>query len=555
MTAKYLEKNLEALARQQPDLAQSLAEASPAQGAGIEPSRTGPPALSINGIRLTSTVDPVDEGRRMAASAPAGPLAGLGFGLGYHLEPLRDRDLVVWESDPGLLRLALESRDLSGLLGRIRLVVDPEDLGDLKGRSPYIHRPSARLRPAEAEGLLRRLEPKTTPQARPSSPRVLIVPPILGGTLNAAYWCAEALSSLGCRVRTLPIEKIAPLYELVRKSPEGEERLDRVRKPMIDFLSELTLLMAEEFQPHLCLVLAQAPLGIKALKEIRKLGVISAFWFAEDYRLMTYFKDVAASYDHFFHIQGEEFEAQLSRLGANYSYLPVAAHPPCHRPLELSAQDRLRYGGRVGFMGAGYPNRVHIFSELVQQGLSLRLWGVDWPLEGPLAACLAEPNRYLPQEEVVKIYNACQIILNLHSVTWEGSGVGQADFVNPRTMEVAACGGFQLVDNVRGLESLLTPGREVALFTSLDDLKDQINHYQRHPDLRARIAAAGRRRVLNEHTYYHRMETVLRRCLGPVQEADRQISAMRPLDPETGLGPEQAAPLMLSRLAPSPSRA
>jgi spore maturation protein CgeB len=517
----HLHRNLLVLAQRQPELAARLENTPPSPQAEVLPSRTGPPALRLGRRWLTSSVDPVAEGRRLAQQAPDGPLVAFGFGLGYHLEPLADRDLVVWEPDAGLLRLALASRDLTRLLSRVRLGTTLEELGELGGRSLYLLRSYARLRPAQAEALARRLEADSPDQARPprpASPRVLVVPPVLGGSLPVAWWCAEALEELGCRVRTLPLEKIAPLYDLIRRSPLGEDRLDRVRAPMISFLGELALMAAEEFAPHLVLVLAQAPLSVPYIRALRRTGAVVAFWFIENYRHMTYFREVAGAYDYFFHIQGEELAAELEALGANHAFLPMAAHPPVHRPLELSAEERLRWGAPVGFMGCGYPNRVRIFSHLVERGLRLRIWGTSWPRQGPLAPLVAEGGRRLSSQEVVKVYNACAVVVNLHSSPEPTDGVASQDFVNPRTLEVPACGGFQLVDRVRGLEELLRPGREVAVFTREEELVEMAHHYLAHPDQRQRIAAAGYRRVLAEHTYYHRMERLLTHTLGPAAE-------------------------------------
>ncbi len=536
---EYLEQNLAALARRQPDLAQALAQTPPHPEAVVEPAKSGDPALRLGGLRLTSAVDPAGEGRRLAAAAPPGPLVALGFGLGYHLQPLADRDILVWEPDPGLLRAALAARDLSDLLPRLRLAVGQDQLGDLDGRASFLLRPSARLHPQAAQFLGRRGQAPAAPSGpRPARPRVLVIPPLLGGTLAQAYWCAEALTDLGCQVRTVPMEKMSPLYKLMFQAQHNPERLDRLRAPMMRFLGELAVLKAEEFGPHLVLALAQAPLDRRALTALKSQGARTAFWFVEDHRQMVYFREVAASYDLFLHIQGPELMAELDRLGANHAFLPCAAHPAVHRPLSLTELDQRRYGGQVGFMGAGYPNRRRVFADLVAGGLPLKLWGVDWPTDGPLGACLAEPNRYLDTGEVVKIYNACRIVLNLHSSVRAGTGAGGVDFVNPRTLEVPACGGFQLVDRVRGLERMLVPGREVAVFEDERDLLEKTRHYLDHPEEAARLAQAGRRRVLAEHTYHHRLEELLTRALGPGAQDE---------DGEDGLNP--ALEMMLDRLA------
>ncbi|MBI5521330.1 MAG: glycosyltransferase [Desulfarculus sp.] len=552
----FWKENLAALARRAPALAHLLEESQPHPQARLEPSRSGAPGLIVGQARLTSSVDPVAEGKGLATRAPDGPLVALGFGLGYHLEPLLGRDLLIWEPDPRLLRLALTARDLRPLMEGARLVVDPGELGDLQGRSLYLHRPSARLYPVEVQGLERRLAaPPAARQSRPRRPRVMVVPAIFGGSLPVAYWCGQALEALGCQVLTLPLDQVAPLHQRLLTWRGPLERLDRVRAPLIRFLGELTVLEAEKSPPDLLLALAQAPLDRKAIKDLKDLGVATAFWFVEDFRLMAYFREVAAAYDFFFHIQGPELERELDGLGANHAYLPMAAHPPVHCPRELTPAQRREYGAPVGFMGAGYPNRQRIFKDLVARGLNLRLWGVGWRGLKELEPFLAQ-ERYLDSEEVVAIYNACQVVINLHSSPLCETRVGGADFVNPRTLEVPACGGFQLVDRVRGLEDFLVPGREVAVFDNEDQLLEMTAHYLRHPGERAAMAQAGRRRVLAQHTYYHRMEALLTRCLGPAAPVEMdgaaQAAGLAALAQGRGAGPQTAAQWMLERLAPGP---
>lgn len=544
----YLETNLSALAKNQPELARELANTTPHAEALIEGSRRGQPGLKVGQVRLTSTVDPEREGLSLAQTAPPGPLACLGFGLGYHLEPLMGRDLVVWEPNAGLLRLALEARDLSTLLSAIRLVIEPEKLGDLSGRRLFVHRPSSRLYPLEARGLARRLEePADTATPRPARPRILVVPPVWGGSLPIAYWCAEAFTQLGCEVLTVPIDSVDPLHRYIREKKFDPKRKDQIEVPMVRFLGELTVLMAEEFQPDLIFAMAQAPLAVQAVEALNRLGAPTAFWFIENYRHMDYFRHMASVYSHFFHIQGQTLETELDRLGANHSFLPVAAHPPVHRPLDISQEDHARFHAPVGFMGHGYPNRQLVFSRLVQRGLPLGIWGTAWPKKGGWTTLVREDGRRLTSDEVVKVYNACDVVLNLHSSPTADDGVARADFINPRAFEVAACGGFQLVDRVQGLENLFAPGRELAVFNSEDELLEMAHHYLTNPEERARIAQAGRRRVLNEHTYYHRMEQLLTICLGPARHAENEAQA----SPQAEAAMDQAARTLLQNLAPA----
>jgi spore maturation protein CgeB len=451
----------------------------------------------------------------MARALPPGPAAALGFGLGYHLEPLAQagRQILVWEPDISLLRLALSVRDMSGWLPFCVIITEITELPDIRSWIPFIPRTMERLYPAQAPVLKRlcQLDPDKRP-ARPEQPRVLVIPPLLGGTLDPAYWCSQALSDLGCVSRVVPMEKMAPIYRYFRSM--SQPRVAQVQGNMVRFLGELALLEAEEFSPHLLLALAQAPLNRDILEKLKSMGIKLAFWFMEDFRQMRYFQEIASHYDFFFYIQGEEIERRLERLGANYHFLPVAAHPPCHRPLALSPARKLELEARVGFMGAGYPNRVNILSRLVQEGLPLTIWGSDWPANSVLSRNLRE-DRYITSQEIVEFYNACDIVLNLHSSPVASNDIGRVDFINPRTFEVPACGAFQLVDKVPELEKFFVLEEELVTFSTQEELMDKARFYMERPALRAALAARARQRVLSQHTYYHRMECLLDICLGP----------------------------------------
>ena len=103
-------------------------------------------------------------------------------------------------------------------------------------------------------------------------------------------------------------------------------------------------------------------------------------------------------------------------------------------------------------------------------------------------------------DEVVRIFNASSININLHSSVRPGALVDDGNFVNPRTFELAACGAFQLVDRRSLMDGLFGPD-ELVLFEDMDGLLAAIEHYRFRPELRAEAAARSRARVLAEHTY------------------------------------------------------
>jgi spore maturation protein CgeB len=86
--------------------------------------------------------------------------------------------------------------------------------------------------------------------------------------------------------------------------------------------------------------------------------------------------------------------------------------------------------------------------------------------------------------------------------------------LNTRTFEVLAAGGFELVDNVPGLEENFEVGHEIVAYTSPAHFRELTEYYLAHPGDRAAIAERGRARVLRDHTYEQRLATILSTVAG-----------------------------------------
>ncbi len=340
--------------------------------------------------------------------------------------------------------------------------------------------------------------------------RILVVLPMYGGSLTVGRYCAQALQDMGHSVETFEGPAFYSAYESLKELRVTPDRLDMLENSMLQVVSQAVLAKAESFSPDLVLAVAQAPLSIQVLKKLRALSIPTAMWFVEDFQLFTYWRSFAQHYDIFAVIQKEPFLDQLAAIGvANAMYLPLAAQPGFHKPLDLTAQDRKDFGAPLSFLGAGYPNRRLAFRRLLGSGL--KIWGSDWDGDALLEPCLQRGGARIEPEEAVKIFNATDINLNLHSSVQVDQLVSPGDFVNPRTFELAACGAFQLVDRRGLLPELfeLDNEHELITFQSLEEMIVLIKHFQSRPEQRRAIAQRARQRVLAEHTYSHRMETLL----------------------------------------------
>jgi spore maturation protein CgeB len=107
-------------------------------------------------------------------------------------------------------------------------------------------------------------------------------------------------------------------------------------------------------------------------------------------------------------------------------------------------------------------------------------------------------------DELPRFYPGSRINFNCTSKQMKGA-------VNQRVFDVPATGSFCLTDDREQLRALLEPGKEIACYRSPEEAEEMIRRFLASPRESRRIALAGRRRVLAEHSYDHRMRTLAQR--------------------------------------------
>ena len=519
-----MEMNLAVLEKRYPALAGEIRNTTMSSKYEIVDARTGQPTLKVDGIYLHSAYDPVNEAARLAETVEVreGSTVLLkGFGLGYLAGAVADRGckLVVAEADVAVLRAAVESRDLTDMFEKALIFCgeEPARYNDFLRDNgidfePFeiAHSPSVKLNP-EFYASLGKIEIMTQPQGKvlvPKGLKILLPSPLYGGSLPISHYCKDALESLGHTVEFFDSSFYYPAFKSVESITSDKEHQAKLRGLYTMFVSEMVLAKAFEYKPDLVFGIAQSPFTTETLAKFKELKIPVAFWFMEDFRLFTYWKTFAPLYDYFFVIQKGEFSQLLNLNGVkNHHYLPLAADPEVHKPVELTKSERVEFGGPLSFVGAGYYNRHHFFLQLL--GEDFKIWGVEWNQNSALGKVLQRNGERISTEDCVKIFNAALINLNLHSSSYHNGVNPHGDFVNPRTFEIAACGAFQLVDPRSDLPDLFEIGREIAAFSDISELRSKMKYYLEHPDEREAIAEAGRQRVLRDHTYRHRMEEML----------------------------------------------
>ena len=517
----YLAQNLEGLREPDPALVQAVRE-SQCGLLTIVPSREGSPSATHEGRWVHSGYDPRKEAQAWAEAQlrewKAGELGVvLGVGLLYHVEALaalkpQGAMFAVIVPNVAEFKDAVSARSMEGWVSRVEWIWgEPVAMAEQLTRKAMPLRfmtygPAACLhadvhRDLEAE--LRR----TVAAKQSGRLHVAVVGPIYGGSLPIAGHAVAALESLGHRVSWLDQSPHRSSYDLFGSSRESRHRLT-MQSRFADLLSLGVVTQLAEDPPDLVLALAQAPLNLAVLEHLRKKKFLTAMWFVENYRHLTYWQQLAGGYDHWFVIQQASCIDALTRAGARQvNYLPMAADPALHRPLGLTKPEQAEYGADVSFVGAGYANRRRVLPGWLSRDWSFKLWGNEWDGADRLASVLQRRGERIDTETCIKVFNATSVNLNLHSCAGEGLDP-EADFVNPRTFELAACGAFQLVDE-RSLLPDLFASEEMVRFTAVADVPSLIRMWLADASGRREIAAAARRRVLAHHTYTHRMSELL----------------------------------------------
>jgi len=90
------------------------------------------------------------------------------------------------------------------------------------------------------------------------------------------------------------------------------------------------------------------------------------------------------------------------------------------------------------------------------------------------------------------------------------TSIKRCEQIKARNFEIPAWRGFQLSQFALGVDDYFVPGKEIVLFSSLDELKRLIRYYLENDIERESIRTEGYRRAA-EHTYKKRMQEVLER--------------------------------------------
>ncbi len=190
-----------------------------------------------------------------------------------------------------------------------------------------------------------------------------------------------------------------------------------------------------------------------------------------------------------------------SLSGRPVEYLPFAADPEIHYPVNLSDSERQHWQADVMFAGKATPDRSPYLVAAANAG-RLALYGALGETELRHKLKPFYRGKWVYGEDYARAVAGAKICLNILFEANYGAH-------NMRTFEVPACGGFLLTMRSEGQEEFFMEGSEMACYGSTDELQDKVRYYLAREDERKAIAQKAYTKV-QSHTYMHRVRELVR---------------------------------------------
>jgi hypothetical protein len=279
----------------------------------------------------------------------------------------------------------------------------------------------------------------------------------------------------------------------------------------------------------------------EVIEHIRSLGVFTMNWYCNAAHQFDLVAPIAPAYDACL-VPERDRLASYHAINAKPVYCPEAANPNVYRPT-WGPEERFPYRHDVTFVGQRHGDRPAFIAHLAHNGVSVRLWGVGW--NGYLRTVVGSPeiqrgilslqgvahglerlmqrwadrhytlpsgvaSGLLTDEQMVDTFARSKINLGFGTVGETARSIQPIFQVRLRDFEVPMSGGFYLAQYHAHLEEFYEVGREIACFSSREELLDKARHYLNCDAEREAIRLRGWQRARQEHTWQKRLADVFR---------------------------------------------
>ena len=356
----------------------------------------------------------------------------------------------------------------------------------------------------------------------PAAMKILFLGPVHSG--QTSLMRMRAVQRLGHEVRG--VNTVEPWGRAKWLQRNLQRRIQR--GAIIDSINAAVLDAARDFRPELIWAEKQEFLRADTLHRLRKSGARLVHftpdpYFSLDWKRTRLMDDAIRVFDVLIYCKSYEREDYL-RVGKPLVFMSLGYCDEVHRPLTAMES----YRSTVAFLGGWEPRREVLLRQIAQAGIGLKIWGANWdfvhdgqwsPRRQIVLRQLAgnEPFRIRRDPLLASAHQGDELYADEYARALSGAGISLGflrkvcpDQHTTRSFEIPACGSMLLADRSHEHRAMFEEGREAEFFDSASELMDKLKFYVSHPDVRRKVAAAGRERCTrSEYAYIHRLKHVL----------------------------------------------
>ena len=275
----------------------------------------------------------------------------------------------------------------------------------------------------------------------------------------------------------------------------------------------------EQFKPDLHLLFKGELFDRECLEIVKAAGVPTVLWQHDVFpELPPWLLEVAGCSDILFtHARGMVKRFKDAGI-AHTEWLSEGFPESFFAYDKIEEQERKLYSCQVTLVGnihrnACYRMRIPLIRRALDDGYRVKWWGprISRRLNNiPLILSRvgrAYGRRFLANADFAKAVSCADLFLARDVYPEVDASVSN------RLYWACGCGAFYLCEKAVGIEDIMTPGKEIETFSSLDEMSEKIRYYIDHPEERKRIAEAGQRRTLEQYTFRHRIEEMFERLV------------------------------------------
>jgi len=266
--------------------------------------------------------------------------------------------------------------------------------------------------------------------------------------------------------------------------------------------------------PDLFLTVKGSYIQVETLELLASIGIATVNYYP-DYHFSykgVVDKAVFPYYSHFFTTKSFQLDYLNNLLGTDkVSFLHHGYVSDVHKPSDSSSINLgVESDCDLLYIGTYDQQKEQWFAAIKKQfpRLIFKIYGESWKQKS---------KNTLLKESIVgqgvygsvyaKTIQSAKISLGIHMGAADKSG--WQDLVSTRTFEIPACKGFMLHIDNKEVRSLFEPEKEIGVFSDIESLSEQIEHYLTNEQHRLECVENAFQRCVPAYSYDKRAESII----------------------------------------------